>query len=301
MRIVVFLVLINLLAAMWAPAQTTGAIRGTMTDDSGAVIPAATITITGAGGPRTVQTQADGSYNVPGLAPGNYHVKVSFPGFAAVDKQVTVSAGNAVTMPIQMSVSAEKQEVTVSAEGQTTLSVEPDNNATALALRGEDLAALPDDPDDLADALQALAGPGAGPNGGSIYIDGFSGGQLPPKESIREIRINQNPFSAEYDRLGFGRIEILTKPGTDKVRGSLYLNESNAIFNSRNPFASNKPDYSNRNFGGNVGGPLSKRSSYFLNFERRDIQDNAITNAYYVDPNTFAVTHLTNALVTPFS
>src|ERR1035441_10543726 len=53
------------------------------------------------------------------------------------------------------------------------------------------------------------------PNGGQIYIDGFTGGQLPPKESIREIRINQNQFSAEYDRRGFGRIDVFTKPGTD--------------------------------------------------------------------------------------
>jgi hypothetical protein len=272
-----------------------------MTDDSGAVIPAATVTITGNGQPRTVQTQTDGSYTVPGLVPGNYHVRVAFPGFATFDKAVTLAAGGTVTVPIEMKVSAEKQEITVAGENNSAISVEPDNNATALVLRGEDLAALPDDPDDLASALQALAGPGAGPNGGSIYIDGFSGGQLPPKESIREIRINQNPFSAEYDRLGFGRIEILTKPGTDHIRGSIYLNESNAVFNSRNPFASNKPDYSNRNFGGNIGGPLSKRASYFLDFQRRDIQDNAITNAYFVDPSTFAVSHLTNALVTPLS
>src|ERR1035438_1228511 len=135
---------------------------------------------------------------------------------------------------------AEKQEVTVQGEAGPSLSVEPDNNATALVLKGEDLQALPDDPDDLSDALQALAGPGAGPSGGQIYIDGFSGGQLPPKESIREIRINQNPFSAEYDRLGFGRIEILTKPGTDRFRGMLFLNDSDAEFDSRNPFASNK-------------------------------------------------------------
>src|SRR5207249_8912411 len=130
--------------------------------------------------------------------------------------------------------SAERQEVTVKGDAGPSLSVEPDNNATALVIKGEDLAALPDDPDDLADALQALAGPGAGPNGGQIYIDGFSGGQLPPKESIREIRINQNPFSAEYDRLGFGRIEILTKPGTDKIRGAIMLTDSDALFNSRN-------------------------------------------------------------------
>jgi len=301
MRTILSFLLVTLLASTWANAQSTGTIRGTMTDDSGAVIPAATVTITGNGGPRTAQTQADGSYTVTGLAPGAYHVRVNFPGFANFDRQVTVAAGSTATVPIEMKVSAEKQEITVASENTSAISVEPDNNATALVLRGEDLAALPDDPDDLASALQALAGPGAGPNGGSIYIDGFSGGQLPPKESIREIRINQNPFSAEYDRLGFGRIEILTKPGTDHMRGSLYLNESNAVFNSRNPFASNKPDYSNRNFGGNIGGPLSKRSSYFLDFQRRDIQDNAITNAYFVDPDTFAVSHLTNALVTPLS
>ena len=89
-----------------------------------------------------------------------------------------------------------------------------------MVLRGADLEALSDDPDDLAADLQALAGPSAGPNGGSIFVDGFSGGQLPPKESIREIRINQNPFSPEYDKLGYGKIEIFTKPGSDKYRGT---------------------------------------------------------------------------------
>src|ERR1019366_8180938 len=198
-----------------------------------------------------------------------------------------------------MVIASEKQEITVAGEANTTLSVEPDNNATALVLRGEDLAALPDDPDDLSDALQALAGPGAGPNGGSIYIDGFSGGQLPPKESIREIRINQNPFSAEYDRLGFGRIEILTRPGSDKYRGMFSFNDTDAVLDSRNPFASNKPDFSNRTIVGNLGGPINHKTSFNLDFQRRDIQDNAITNAFYVDPASLAVSHLTGALVTP--
>src|SRR5215471_19164030 len=299
MRKFSILVLICAFTATCALAQSTGSIRGTMTDDSGAIIPAATVTITGNGAPRTVQTQADGSYTVQGLPPGNYHVRVSFPGFANVDKQVTVAAGGTVTVPIQMTISAEKQEVTVAADNQTTLSVEPDNNATALVLKGEDLAALPDDPDDLADALQALAGPGAGPNGGSIYIDGFSGGQLPPKESIREIRINQNPFSAEYDRLGFGRIEILTKPGTDHMRGSLSFNDSDGIFNSRNPISQNKPSYSNRNADANFGGPLGKRASFFFDFTRREIRDNALINAIFLDPTTFLQTPIHQSVVTP--
>src|SRR6202011_5283846 len=98
------------------------------------------------------------------------------------------------------------------------------NNASATVIRGEDLQALSDDPEDLAADLQALAGPSAGPNGGAIFVDGFSGGELPPKESIGEIRINQNPFSPEYDKLGYGRIEIFTKPGSDHLHGTVGYN-----------------------------------------------------------------------------
>jgi hypothetical protein len=287
-------------AASFAAAQSsTGIIKGVLTDDSGASIPAAFLTATNTAGKQQAQSQADGSYTFLGLQPGDYTLAVSYPGFGPFSKAVTVSAGGTVTLPIQLSVVVEKQEITVKGEPGPSVSVEPDNNVGALVIKGDDLMALPDDPDDLSDALQALAGPGAGPNGGAIYIDGFSGGQLPPKESIREIRINQNPFSAEYDRLGFGRIEILTKPGTDHYHGTAYFNDTNAVWDSRNPFASNKPPYSNRNFGGNGGGPINHKTSFNFDIQRRDIQNNAITNAYYVDPASFAVTHLQTSLVDP--
>jgi hypothetical protein len=94
----------------------------------------------------------------------------------------------------------EKVDVS-SSEGVST---DPQNNAGATVLKEKDLEALPGrSRTSLRPALQALAGPSSGPNGGQIYIDGFTGGRLPPKEAIREIRINQNPFPAEYDRLGF--------------------------------------------------------------------------------------------------
>ena len=108
-------------------------------------------------------------------------------------------------------------------------------------IKGKDLDALSDDPDQLQDELNALAGPAAGPNGGQIYIDGFTGGQLPPKSSIREIRINQNPFSAEYDKLGYGRIEILTKPGTDHLHGMIMASGNDSAFNSLNTFVTSEP------------------------------------------------------------
>jgi len=300
LRRIFFLLFAAALLVGSALAQSnTGTVKGVLTDDSGAVIPAATVTLTGGGATKTAQTQADGSYTFSGVTPGQYTVNVTFPGFAPVAKPVTVASGAATQVPLQLAVTVEKQEVTVAAEAGPSVSVEADNNATALVIRGEDLAALPDDPDDLSDALQALAGPGAGPNGGQIYIDGFTGGQLPPKESIREIRVNQNPFSAEFDRLGFGRIEILTKPGTDKMRGQVGFNDTDAALDSRNPLASNKPDFYNRNINANLGGPINHRSSYFLSFERRDIEDNSITHALFVDPTTLATTPINTSLVTP--
>ncbi len=134
--------------------------------------------------------------------------------------------------------------------------------------------------------MQALAGPAAGPNGGQIYIDGFTGGRLPPLSSIREIRINSNPYSAEYDRPGFGRIEILTKPGTDRFRGQASFGFNNQALNSRNPFAPTRPPYLSRRFEGEVSGPISKKkASFFFDFEKRDINDDAIVNATILDPS----------------
>jgi hypothetical protein len=289
------------IASFAAAQSSTGTVKGVLSDESGAGIPAATLTISNTAGKRTAQSQADGTYIFSGVQPGDYTLSVTYTGFATYNKAVTVNAGATVQLPVQLSVTTEKQEITVKGDPGPSISVEPDNNATALVIKGDDLMALPDDPDDLADALQALAGPGAGPNGGQIYIDGFTGGQLPPKESIREIRINQNPFSAEYDSLGMGRIEILTKPGTDKYRGSAFFNDTDATWDSRNPFASNKPPYSSRYFGANVGGPINHKMSFNFDINRRQITDNAITNAFYVDPSTFNVTHLTDSLVTPNS
>jgi hypothetical protein len=299
-RILVWLLAATVLVAAAAAQQaSTGTVKGVLTDDSGAVIPAARVSLSGSGVSRTAQTQADGTYSFLGLAPGQYNVSVSFTGFAPFSKSVVVAGGGAVQLPIELSIKAETQEVMVQAEGSTQVSVEPDNNATALVVKGTDLEALPDDPDDLSDALQALAGPGAGPNGGQIYIDGFSGGQLPPKESIREIRINQNPFSSEYDRLGFGRIEILTKPGTDKFRGSVALMDSDGVFNSRNPFSNIKPDFSNRMEAANLAGSLGKKASFFLDFNRRDVQNNSIVVAQYFNATTLTQSNINTSVLTP--
>ena len=149
--------------------------------------------------------------------------------------QIELTAARATTADAKLTIAAEKQEVTVAET--THLELDPSKNAGQLVLSGQDLDMLSDDPDDLQNDLTALAGPAAGPNGGQIFVDGFSNGQLPPKDSIREIRINSNPFSAEFDHIGFGRIEILTKPGTDKLHGTIFYQTDDGALDARNPYA----------------------------------------------------------------
>ena len=184
-------------------------------------------------------------------------------------------------------------------EGRPELDVGASSTASSLIIKGKDLEALSDDPDELQSELQALAGPSAGPDGGQIYIDGFTGGQLPPKSSIREIRVNQNPFSAQYDKLGYGRIEIFTKPGSDKYRGQFFFNDSNSVLNSRNPFVfTPKPSYNTDIIDGSLGGPITRKASFFLDFSRRNINEFAAINATVLDAN-FAPVHRTQSVPNP--
>jgi hypothetical protein len=264
--------------------QSLGSFRGQVVDEFGGLIVGATVTATGADGlQKTAVTDSEGNYALNGLPPGRYIIRATAPGFALFENaEVDLAAGQREQLKISMSVSLEKEEVAVASEAG--VSTEPENNAGALVLRGTDLDTLPDDPDELAAALQALAGPSAGPNGGQFFIDGFTGGRLPPKESIREIRINQNPFSAEYDRLGFGRVEILTKPGTDKLRGQVFLNFNDESLNSRNAFAPNRAPFQVRQYGGSLSGPIkAKKASFFFDFERRETDDNAVISARILD------------------
>jgi len=102
-----------------------------------------------------------------------------------------VGRGQPQVVDARLEVALERQEVTVTGE-TTHVSVTPSENASSWSLKARTSIAS-DDPDELQNELTALAGPSAGPNGGQVYIDGFTGGQLPPKSSIREIRVNQNP------------------------------------------------------------------------------------------------------------
>ncbi len=265
------------------PAQTqTGGTRvhGTITDPDGELIPGASVTLTPAKGSGvTVKSGPDGTYSVT-VAPGPYTVLVTMPGFATYSAiNVPIPAVVSTTLDAKLQIGTQQQVITVEAN-TVQLSVDPDSNQSATVLTGKDLDALSDDPDELSSELTALAGPSAGPNGGQIYVDGFTGGQLPPKSSIREIRINQNPFSAQYDQLGYGRIEVFTKPGTDKIHGNFQVNGNPSQFNSGDPLSTAaQPPYHTLFMFGNLTGPLNKSASYNIGGSFRQIQSDEVTLA----------------------
>lgn len=276
-----FPILFALFLSLSVSAQTTtGSIGGQVQDAAGAVIVGAQVIAVDANAKeKTAVTDKNGEFTINGLAPGKYIVRVVAAKFGLYENSdVEVKSGEKEQLVVALSVESIKEEVQVRNDAQ--VNTDMDNNISATVIKGADIDALPDDPDQLEAALQALAGPSAGPNGGQIYIDGFTGGRLPPKESIREIRINQNPFSAEFERLGFGRIEILTKPGTDKFRGQAFFNFNDEQLNSRNPFAFNRAPSQTRFFGGSFSGPVKKgKSSFFVDVSNRDIDNNAVVNA----------------------
>ncbi|MGH9616151.1 MAG: carboxypeptidase regulatory-like domain-containing protein [Acidobacteriaceae bacterium] len=272
--------------------QATGNLRGVVADPTGAIIPGASIVLSGNGKTMTTTSGGTGYYHFNGVPQGQYTIDTTIQGFTPFEsKGVSVVAGTTKTLNISMTIATEQQQVQVSAES-STIDTSPTSNASALVIKGKDLDALSDDPDELASELQALAGPSAGPNGGQIYIDGFSGGQIPPKSSIREIIINQNPFSAEFDRLGYGRIEILTKAGTGQMHGHAYSRGNYSGFNAQDPILNSnlppgaprlqEPDYYSYFVYANIGGPMTKTTSYFGDIFSRHNEDVNIVDA--IDP-----------------
>jgi len=277
----------------------TATLNGTTSDESGALVPGAKITLTGGGGSeKSVVSSRDGSYAFTNLSPGTYVVQATAPELTTEPIRVEIRPGPPQTLNLQLKIVAVPQKLNVHSDTGRAISTEAAGNANALVLRGDDLDALADDTEDLQADLQALAGPAAGPGGGAIFVDGFSGGELPQKNSIREIRINQNPFSPEDDKLGFGRIEVFTKPGAGTLHGNVFYNFTNSAIDSRNPFTSRKAPLQNDAFGGNLSSPINKRASFTLDAQQNLVYNGSVVDAVTLDQATLAPSPLESVVKT---
>ena len=219
-RTLITAIILLLVSAGSSFAQTAhGSLHGQVTDPSGAVVTKATVSVmTSDGQTITADTNNKGEYQLQGLEPGSYTITAVADELSTFQQQVTLSAAENHLLNIPLEILVQKQQVQVQEQG-TNVDVTAENNAarpsfaaristrcptTAISCRTISLR-LPDPP------LVRMAA--------RFTLTASPEDELPPKSSIREIRINQNPFSAQYDKLGYGRIEIFTKPGTDQYHG----------------------------------------------------------------------------------
>jgi hypothetical protein len=278
----------------------TASLHGSVTDPSGAVVPDANVALSDSSGvTRSAVSDKNGSYSFAELPPGSYTLQASAPDLTLPAPIPVTLSGRSVTINLILKVEAAKQNINVDEPTGPTVSAENSNNASSIVLQGKDLEALGDSQEDLATDLQALAGPSAGPSGGALYVDGFSGGDLPTKESIREVKINQNPFSPEYDKLGYGRIEITTKAGAEQYHGLSYFNLGDSVWNSRDPYTQEKAPFLLREYGGDLGGPLNRKLAFFVNMDGAAIDNGANIDTVTLAPQTFAITPFSTVFTVP--
>lgn len=232
--------------AAWA--QGNASLRVTVRDETEAALIHATVTLTDSGGvPRQVLVDESGVATFTGLTQGNYQIAVEAAGFQSFSGPITLRRGNNTAIATLLVAFREQIEVT---------EISPDarrDNGFSTTLSRDDIDALSDDPDEMAEQLRQMAGPGA-----QIFIDGFRGGRLPPKDQIQQIRFNTNSYSAEYHEAGMVRIEVITKPGMGTWRGMMNFGFRDESMNATNKLATSRGPEQQKRFMFNAQGPLLK-------------------------------------------
>jgi hypothetical protein len=231
-------------------------LRVTVIDQAGAAIPNARVTIDKR--PQTLATGKLGEVDFGDLVPGKYQLRIAAEGFEpATFEGLKVRAG-ANKLEVKLAVAGVQEEVTVGRDKREA-ATDP-RGASSTVLTEEQIAQLPDDPEEFEQALRNLAGPGA-----TFKVNGFRGGKLPPKSQIREIRFRSNAYAAENHESSFMTVDIVTKPGLENWHGGFNFGFRDESLNARNAFAPSRAAEQNRRFGFELGGPLwKKHTSMFL-------------------------------------
>ena len=211
------------------------AVRVVVEDQTGAIIVNATVQlhpIDPAGPPAEAVTNDKGEAVFDGVAPGRYAIRAEFPGFdpRQID-DVRVRSGNTVRREVKLNIAKMSQDVQVGQDPRDR-ALDPRGNAFGNVLTREQIEALPDDPDEMEEALKQMAGPGA-----TVRVDGFRGGRLPPKSQIQSIRFRRDLFAAENHGGGMVFVDIATRPGGGPLRGSVDFTFRDESLNARNAFA----------------------------------------------------------------
>jgi hypothetical protein len=254
----ILLALITLLAAAPLYAQQSAAqqtqLRLVIIDQLEAGIPAATVTVKREGAePITFMSDERGLAISPPLAPGAVTIMVEFPGFEPFEAPLTLRRG-AMNETVTLRIEGFTEEVQVT----DTDAPEASRATSTTTLSNEEIEALPDDPEELEEALLQLVGPG----GATFMMNGFSGGRLPNRDQIRSIRIRQNNYAADNHDAGRAQVEIITRPNT-QWGGNLNSTFGGDAFNARHPQQAVEQPNQDRQVQFNVRGPIVRGKTSF--------------------------------------
>jgi Carboxypeptidase regulatory-like domain len=253
----------------------------TITDPTGAVIPGAQVR---ASNRETATTDTAGHYVLPCIPATSTTLTAQADGFARGTASARARQGGTAHVNLQLAVAAVQSDVQVSADSGI------DSGGATATLNTKAVQGLADDPDDFLRQLQVLAAEGGGdPTTAIIMVDGFQNpSALPPKNSIASIRINPDLFSAKsrWPPFSGGVIEITTKPGADAFHGAAFFTDSDGIFNATDPFSVTSTPAGRQRYGFELSRPIiSKKSSFALALEKRDIDEFNVVNAVTLDAN----------------
>ncbi|MBA3270157.1 MAG: TonB-dependent receptor [Acidobacteria bacterium] len=229
-------------------AQAQSSLRVTVRDETEAALIHATVTLTDPlGVPREMLVDEAGVAAVDALMPGTYRIAVAADGFRGFAGPLVLKRGlNAAVATLTVAMREDVFVNDISADSRR-------DNGFSTTLSKEDIDALSDDPEEMAEQLAQMAGPGA-----QLFIDGFRGGRLPPKDQIQQIRFNTNSYSAEYHEAGMVRVEVITKPGMGNWRGMMNFGFRDDSLNATNKFATSRGPEQQKRFMVNFQGPVAK-------------------------------------------
>lgn len=261
--VLIVLALFGSLGAAQTNTSGNATLEIVVRDPSGAVIQNARVRLIKDGRlAATAQSNQRGEARLNRIAAGRYQVHVEAIGFKGRDIDVQDLHAGSNKTEVTLEIDPIQADVEVSEEARTRNS-DPNGPAFTNVLTADQIAQLPDDPDEFESAINQLAGPGA-----QIRVNGFRGGKLPPKSQIREIRFRLNPYAAENHDAGFGFVDVITKPGVNSWHGSVNFGFRDESLAARQTFAKVRGPEQQRRFGFSLEGPLWKnRTSLFLNVD----------------------------------
>jgi hypothetical protein len=265
------------------PAPPGFQVTGVVQDQTGGVLVGAEVALFTAAGTQQRVARADalGVFRFEGVPAGTYELRAQYEGFKPASVRLRVGPKPPARQKLVLGLANITQEITVGNRpaGVTTGA---DQNKSAVSVDQKMLADLPIFDRDVVGAASRFLDPNAAATAGTtLVVDGMEARKLGVSASaIQQIKINQDPYAAEFARPGGGRIEVITKAGADAYHGEFNFTFRDAHLDAKNAFAVTRPPEQRRIYEGVFGGPVgSGKTSFLLSVNREEQDVQAIVNA----------------------